>query len=145
MKESTDKSLPRKESPDDARSYQSYRSSGRSSKTNKSLSYYLKKSKRVQEALKRTIESLSQDYEAHKAEISDIMSQKSKDENKSRSRTETREISTQTDSEEERFIDHLFRPVPEVMYAPKAASRAKPRKTIKKEIWNFPSREVTVG
>ena len=160
-KKSTDESLPRKESPDAARSSRSSRSSGRSSKTSKSLSYYLKKAKRVQEkgqaieraienliqeyqafeAFERTLESLIQDYEAHIAEISDKMSRKSKDENKSRSSTKTREISTRTESEEERSPDHLIRhvpkefmPTPNPRAAPRAAPRAKPRKTINKSL-----------
>ena len=61
----------------------------------------------------------------------------SKDEDKFNRSIYTREISTQTDSEQERFLDHLFRPVPEVMSAPRAAPRAKPRKTIKRKIRIF--------
>ena len=101
-------------------------------KTSKSLSYYLKKAKRVQEkrqAIERAIENLSQEYQAFEAEISDTMSQMSEDENKSRSSTKTREISTQTESEEERSPDHLIRHVPEefmLTASPRAAPRAAP-------------------
>ena len=95
------------------------------------------------QAIERDIENLSQEYQAFEAEISDTMSQMSEDENKSRSSTKTREISTQTESEEERSPDHLIRHVPEKfmpILSPRTTPRAKPRKTIKKENWNLPSR-----
>ena len=72
----------------------------------------------------------------------DTMSQMFENENKLSRSSYTRELSTQTDSEEERSPDRLIRHVPEeFMPTPKA----KPRKIIKKENQNLPSREVTVG
>jgi len=109
LRKSTDESLPRKESPDAARSSRSSRSSGHSSKTSKSLSYYLKKAKRVQEKRQKDLEDA---LEAHIAEISDSMSQKSKDENKSRSSTKTREISTRTERKNVRSPENIIRHVP---------------------------------
>ena len=98
------------------------------------------------QSLERITESLSQDYEAYEAEKSHTRSEMSNDDNKSRRQTtNTLEISTKTDSDEEKFPDHLFRPVPEVMSTLWAGPRDKPRKSIKKENQNLPSREVTIG
>ena len=91
---------------------------------------------------------MRQVYHLYDAKISDTWSQMSEDENKTSRSSYIREISTQTDSVEERSPYHLIRHVPEEVLptpSPRTTPRVKPRKIIKKENQNPPSREVTVG
>ena len=70
------KAKPRKESQDAARTSRSFRSSGRSNKTNKSISNFRMITKRVKkrQVMERTLERLSQEYMAYEADISDTFS-----------------------------------------------------------------------